>query len=51
MEHIYCPVCGEPYGFIKCRVTDSDGSNSCLQCFNKKRYPPVIPKPDATSGR
>jgi hypothetical protein len=31
-DHVFCPKCGVRYGFIKCRVTLSDGRNICLGC-------------------
>lgn len=30
-DHVYCPSCDRPYGFIRCRLT-IDGRNICLGC-------------------
>ncbi len=31
-DHIRCPKCDNVYGFVRCRVTNADGSNNCLTC-------------------
>lgn len=32
-DHVWCPVCGRPYGFIRCRITLRNPTrNLCMAC-------------------
>lgn len=31
-DHVYCPRCDRPYGYIRFRYTNSKGENMCGNC-------------------